>query len=801
MGTTHYMAPEQARGELSLIGRRTDVYALGATLYELLAGKPPFHQAGELECLRLILEAEIPPLRSVVPDIHPELDTIVMKCLEKEITQRYDSARALAEDLRRFQDGEPILARPSTLFYRASKRARKNRALVALGAAALIVAGALGAFGLNARVTAASQAQWAQHFGQEAERIEALLRYTRLQPRHDIRFELTQVVERVRTMEAEMEKAGRQARGPGSYALGRAYLALGDPERARVDLDRAWNAGFRVPDVSYARGRVLGQLFARALLKARTLQDSGLRRARIQELEETLRDPAVAQLRQGRGSTMEPASFQEGLLALYERRYGDALRAARDAARSAPWFYESRALEAEVDLTQARLSTDPGAALQHLASAGQALAAAAATAPSDPGLEDLLARRWLEEMSLRRHEGQAFPEQFRALQAACRDWKAIAPDAPGPDARLAWGDLEQARISPPAERDDLLHRAIILADTVLSANPDHSEALGALAAALQLQAYAALNAGRDPRLALDRAQTLLQRALQGDNAPFELFEPFAGVLWARVEFERIQGHDPAPAVAEALQAIRHLAQRYPRVADFQGFLGGIQVELADYQACHGLDPGPVAARAMVDLETAIRMAPTRFEFWFSKGNAYLALAEYQVLAGLPAEAAIAAGEAAYRSAIGFNSATAGPALGLGELGLLRCQDQESQGRNPMPALAQAEAALAPARAISDNWRVPLFDARAALLRSQWNPDPAEAQAALALADKKVAQAAVQASNDPSFLVVQAQVQLAWARRNPASAPARILQGRREIQTALKKDPGFLPAKRLLTDLN
>jgi len=798
LGTALYMAPEQARGDLAAIGRRTDLYALGVTLYELFAGAPPFHWAGPLEGIRLVQEEKVPPLRSVVPAIHRDLETIVMKCLEKEPSQRYASARALAEDLRRFREGEPILARPSTYLYRTGKYLRKHKVFTLLGAVALVVAGTLGALWFHARLTASNRAQWAGHFGQEAERIEALVRYTLLEPRHPIRPEMAQVRGRIRAMEREVLEAGGQATGPGNYALGRAYLALDEPERAREHLDRAWSAGYQVKDVSYARGKALGSLYARGLLKARALQDPSLRQERIRELEETLRDPAVALLRQGRGSTLEPGDFQEGLLALYERHFALALRSAGATQHVAPWFYEARALEAEVELDLARQAPDPRAAALHFRNAGLALEAASALAPSDPGLCDLEARHWQEELVQRRRDGRNLPDAYRALLAACGRWREIEPVGPGPDVRQVWGEIERAHGLKPRERVEPLARAIALAETTLQANPDHPEALGALAAGLQVQAYDAMNAGQDPRPALTRAMTLLQRALQGDSAPFELFDPYASVLWARVEYETLRGQDPSPVVAQALDTLVSLARRYPKVADLEGFRGGIRVELAEFQASHAIDPEPVVRRALASLDLAVRMAPARFDFPFSQGNAHLALAQYRILKRLPATEELLAAEASYQTAHRLNGSSAAPLDGLAEVGLLRCEELAARDRNPLATLAEVEAQAADR--VNGDWRTSLFRARAALLWARWTPEAGARSTYLAIADREATRAITLAGRKPATLVMAAQVQLAWARLEPRGAQGRRALARRILLECLWWDPGYQPALQGLEEL-
>lgn len=801
-GTFHYMAPEQASGEVDRIERRTDVYALGVILYELFTGHPPFYDLRGGACLRHICEAEIPRVGDLNPKLHPDLQTIVTKCLEKPIALRYESARALAEDLRRYRDQEPIHARPATLTYRLGKLARKYRLLFGLATAGLLTLLFLLGWGLQARLTASRQARWAQHFGQEAERVEALLRYARLLPLHDIRQELEVVRGRIGAMEAEMVRLGGGTQGPGNYALGRAFLALGESDRALAHLDQAWAAGFRMPDAAYARGRALGQAYIPALQKARMIKEPQLRQVRLEELEERYRKPALDLLRRGKGSLLEPAPFQEGLLAFYDRRYPEALALAREASRNAPWFYEAWALEAQVHLEQAQLAGDPTRTLAHLKQAEQALSHAGRIAPSDPDLFDLQTRRWWEEMILSRRTGRDARAAFEAFRDLCARWRSVLPGAPGPEARLAWGKLEWARVAKPALRQALLQDAIEEARRVVDRVPDHEEALGALAAGLSLQAYAALDAGQDPRDALDRASALLKRALEGGSSAFELFEPFAATLWARVEYEKYRGLDPASTVEGALTAIQNLATRFPRVPDFSGFMGGILGEWVDYQANHGIDPTPVLRRALVHLDRASRMAPTRFEYPFTRGTVHLSLAGYQVMQGIPAAEALDAAEAGFRAALACNATSSGAYFGLGEVGLLRGQELERQRRSPLEVLASAEAVMAsePVQR-EDSWRARLFDAQAALIRARWTAEPEGVKRLLERAERQ-ADAAVQASGKMAYaLYVKALVQAEGARHFPAEALRRRGNARLALKEALRQDPGFEPGLRLKASLN
>jgi eukaryotic-like serine/threonine-protein kinase len=131
-GTPSFMAPEQIAGDRAAIGPRSDVYALGATLYSLLTGRPPFQAASVIETLDLVRTREPAPLRTLVPDLARDLETIALTCLRKDPRRRYASAGALADDLERWLDGFPIRARPVSKLEHASRWCRRRPAFASL---------------------------------------------------------------------------------------------------------------------------------------------------------------------------------------------------------------------------------------------------------------------------------------------------------------------------------------------------------------------------------------------------------------------------------------------------------------------------------------------------------------------------------------------------------------------------------------------------------------------------------------------------------------------------------------------
>jgi serine/threonine-protein kinase len=180
VGTPSYMAPEQAEGKSRDIGPMVDVYALGAILYELLTGRPPFRAETAAQTVQQVIHQEPVPPSKLNASVPRDLETVCVKCLHKEAERRYPSALALAEDLRRWQRGEPVAARPVTTVERMLRWTGRNPMAVGLALTVLALVGVAVGAGLREWARAAQRrvevANWEARLN-EAVRLQQEGRY------------------------------------------------------------------------------------------------------------------------------------------------------------------------------------------------------------------------------------------------------------------------------------------------------------------------------------------------------------------------------------------------------------------------------------------------------------------------------------------------------------------------------------------------------------------------------------------------------------------------------------------------
>jgi len=739
IGTPIYCSPEQVQGRMGEVDRRSDVYSLGATLYECLVGAPPFPSGGALvDLIRRIVEEEPVPPRDRVPGIPKDLQTVVLKALEKDPGSRYESARALAEDLQRYLDGDPILAHRTSLAYRINRRIRKNRALALVLAVSSLAVVGFAAFGITMAVRGRVQSQSIQRYGREAEYMEGILLKAYTLPLHDVRMERAYVQQQVDRILATMGTLGPWSRPAARQALGRGYLALDRLEEARRELEPSPGATPQDPDNALALGLTLTRLYQAELegLRGKALED------RKKDTEQDLRRPALACLRRAQGAHQDGPAYVEGMLALVEERYDDAIAKAKEYQHLAPWAYEAWLLEADAHralAAQAYGTGDFNGTEQRLALAGEALLQARDVARSAP-------LAYLGEVQRRMLLFQVRMDQGRATEAD-RDW------------------------------------ALEAADLCLKANPGDWKALGYRAAINRRWGVGLMNRDKDPTASLDAAVADAEKGLAFRPTDNPLWNNLGTCLRNRADWEQRRGLDPTRTLARAVEALGKALDR-PQYKDWLlDSIGNCHALLARYQLEHGQDPTASVLMAVDLLGQAAALKP-----WVghnsSQGYALTDLAAYLKMKGQDPMPRYEEARRAFEAGLSLNANSYLSRLGIANLLLDRAETCLERGLSPGDDLIRAAAHLEAALKVNPRVGPEVYPARARCRALE--ALAAKSAAPLAAARADLARAAAVSANRPEVAQAMAQAWLLVHSADPRSSAAA--QGLAALRPALEGHP-------------
>jgi serine/threonine-protein kinase len=474
LGTPSYMAPEQASGRNEDVGPATDVYAVGAILYECLTGRPPFKAATVLETLEQVrTQGPLPPGR-LQPNLPRDLQTICLKCLEKEPHRRYESASALADDLERFVQGKPIVARPVRPWERAAKWARREPSAAALLGVCVLSAVALtvGALVHDRRMSAALDQAQANEAEAERQRQRAQEYYRQARDALD---RMLKEVDRYQVGDVPQLKQLQRRQLEEALAFYLAALKQQDDPNPEVHYDAAF-ACRRAADIQLMLGNAIEAEanYERAIALVEGLPTEQHERLRSQYL-------------------LANCYNHRGLLANRDRRWDAAEQhhmTSREIlerltrAEPANTLFRSHYAETEHYLGAVyQLTARPEKAEAHYQQAQKLYAALIKEHPESDGYTLGQANNQINLALLWQGTPQRFAEvtglyeTTEGLLQALRKRRPLAGDASLSLAGLYgnWGNFLRERGKHQAALDRL-NRAVDLSEAVLKQEPGHTEA-------------------------------------------------------------------------------------------------------------------------------------------------------------------------------------------------------------------------------------------------------------------------------------------------------------------------------------
>ena len=641
MGTPAYMSPEQARGEARHLDRRSDVYSLGATLFDLLTGEAPFDDDSVVNIILKVMTEEAPTLRDRNAKLPLALDTICARCLAKDKSQRYQTAQALADDLTRFLNAERITARRISQWQRLKWRAGQNKPAAALLLSLLVTALGFLGYGLRARYVAQQRAALARQLGQDSKDIEWMVRTAYALPLHNVELEQQLVRKRMELVEGRLRAYGELAGGLGSYALGRGRLSLHEHKQAQRYLDEAQRQGLKSPELQAARGRVLGELYHEAMIEARRSGEKSWVERRERELRAQYLEPAAAALTQALAQrdalALDSLELIAGLLDFYNGRYAEADKNAQGALAAAPWLSEAIKLRGEIAHAQALVQFSRGKHDDARALLGQAIAHfqhAADISRSDGQLHAALARAFMDLSEVDRLQGRPQDDAFaQALAAAERAITALPSDSSG--------YLERARVQlfigqgmDRKKKDPIAsyNQSIASAEQALARSPGDIIAWDTLGNALSWR-------GRwesrsiNPEPTLQRAVAAFEKAINlAPNFPWA-HNDLALCWWHHGRYLDLKGQDPRPKFQLAMKQLKRVVGLDPTYQFAYANLAVILNDFANYCLERGLDFTPLVEEVEQQVRTCGAACAAYVSFHRNMASVHLSQVQQQLRRG------------------------------------------------------------------------------------------------------------------------------------------------------------------------
>jgi len=597
LGSPHYMSPEQAMGG-RLVDAHSDIYSLGATLYAVAAGTPPFgatsnseptllagdsplaaplpdqsplpaprQGAHALSILRRVLDEVPRPPRELNPQIPRDLETIILRCLEKDPAQRYPSATALAEDLERFLQGTRINARRASLPRRLKAWAKRNPKLSSILAAAATVGFlALIASGLTLRRTR-MKTEIAARFEQAAQQVVIRFRMGALSPQQNRTTEVARLQELMETMKAEARGIGPMAQGPGAYFQGRALLILGRNQEALKELQKAWDLGFRAPSAAQALGSVLLEVYLEE--SQRLIGDRSQREADRKVLAQKYLKSAVAYFQQAADSG-DRKHLYAAQVAFIEGRDEEVLNLASAELATTPWTVEAHQLRHLVWMDRASKAQDLPT-FEACAKEAEALVETLTNVGrGDPRSHLTAARWWL-------FKGGRLAFRFRSFQphllhkaldlageASRLDPSASAPYALRAEIWGRMGDLLRLEERPVQELKRCYDEVLRDADRALKQEPDCQMALLSKGYTKLFRTETGLgDSERDLQEAMEHADQVIQL---NDRAS-EAFRLKSMIHGFRAQQVTLKGGNSRPHLQAWVVTSRQSYELWPGVVD------------------------------------------------------------------------------------------------------------------------------------------------------------------------------------------------------------------------------------------
>ncbi len=705
-GTPVYMAPELVTG-LFPVSPKIDVYALGATLYELLGGRPPYEDGAPKLVLSRILTEDPLPLRHIVSGIPLELDAIAMKSLSRNPADRQTTALELAEELDHFLEAlelppqvavplelAPISQAPAQHFWR-------NILLMM----AFAVAAATGAIFVERR-RLGDAAQVERELVQEALSMEQLMRNAYQMPLHDVERERRQVRERLEQIKQRLDHNERIDRGVAEYAIGRGYLALADYDSARTYLERARVEGYVSDELDQALGKTLLALFEQGSRQIQSIKDDAAKQARLQELDKEYRTPALGHLRASLPLKIEQPSYAEARIAFHEGRHLQAIAFAREAFAHSPLLYDAKRIEGDAHVAIAlelAANIPPDWQTLHakqVESAAAAYEIAAEIARSEPEVLDRMCFLWMHATYTASYKGELTGKVFERAREICAN--AVTVDSANKHARHAQADmlvlLAFRLANSPEPGDDptrFIHDAVRAAEGAVATGYNPASAKEMLATALRSRIMVKVeHSSEDASTDISRVIQVHEELLRDHPERTAAWNASLGHVYIlRSRLERWRGVDLTPTIEQGMHVLEQSVSTPMAAGMMHQKQAMLHMERAAQLRHWKQSPRDAVSRALVAIEMGRETHPAWIGFLQIEAIVLVTQAHYEIEAGTDAHESLAAALKATEALAATLPIDVLNSDQLAEVAILEAMVAIREGQDARPAIEKARTLL------------------------------------------------------------------------------------------------------------
>jgi len=346
VGTPGYLSPEQAKGLTHEIDRRSDIFSMGVLLYQLLKGELPFKANSISEMSHLIIHEEPKLMGS---GISVELQAVVFKCLEKQVDDRYASAKKLLNDIDAYLKGDVVSARKVTPWVRFTKKVKKHPIVSNILMVAILV-GFLGlAYGIYQSVEAFHRVQTTKQYMQVVQDMKGRIERAHLMPRHNIQKLYDQIATEIEQLRLKIEDSHVDDSGFSEFALGLAYENMRNYKKALDYYQQAEAKGWQSPELYSGLGMALTVDWNQRKLTAKGIQNQTEKEVYLSKARQESYLPSLTYLEKAQKESNK-ANFLAAHLAYTQEKYDQAIKYALAEFEQNPWHYDALRLASEVYL-------------------------------------------------------------------------------------------------------------------------------------------------------------------------------------------------------------------------------------------------------------------------------------------------------------------------------------------------------------------------------------------------------------------------------------------------------------------